>query len=178
MDQGFAAVKAGKPADALAIFAGIDEKFAAAYAAGTRVYCSHNARETVINMTRAASDSQNAISIGGTWCNAIYFKAYSLIDLDRPAEAASELDRALKMSPDNPQYLNERAELLMRARRMDEALAMFKQAETDHVYMTSDAAALAHAVAVVSRDRFRPDGAGKTRRVGGELPSLPDARSQ
>ena len=143
MAQGFAAGKASKPTDALAIFTGIDEKFTAAYAAGPRVYCSHNARETVINMTRAAADSQNAISIGGTWCDAIFFKAYSLIDLGRPAEAASELDRALKMSPDNPHYLNERAELLMRARHMDEALAMYKQAESDHVYMTSDASALA-----------------------------------
>ena len=143
MDQGVAAVKAGKPAVALTIFAGIDEKFTAAYAAGPLVYCSHNARETAINMTRAAADSHNAISIGGTWCDAIYFKAYSLIDLGRPADAASDLDRALKMSPDNPQYLNERAELLMRAGHMDEALAMFKQAEPDHVYMTSDASALA-----------------------------------
>jgi tetratricopeptide (TPR) repeat protein len=143
MDQGFEAVKAGKPADALVIFTEIDQKFTAAYAAGPRVYCSHNARETVINMTRAAADSQNAISIGGTWCDAIYFKAYALIDLDRPAEAASELDRALKMSPDNPQYLDERAELLMRARHFDEALAMFKLAEIDHVYMTSEATALA-----------------------------------
>ena len=143
IDQGFAAVKAGKPADALAIFTEIDEEFSAAYASGPRVYCSHNPRETVINMTRAAADSQDAVSIGATWCDAIYFRAYSLIDLSRPAEAASELDRALKMSPDNPQYLNERAELLMRARRLDEALAMFKQAETDHVYMTSDPSALA-----------------------------------
>lgn len=143
MDRGFATVRAGKPMDALAIFTGIDEKFVAAYAAGPRVYCSHNARETVINMTRAAVDGHDAISISGTWCDAIYFKAYSLIDLGRPAEAASELDRALKMSPDNPQYLNERAELLMRAHHMDEALAMFKQAETDHVYMTSEASALA-----------------------------------
>ena len=66
MDQGVAAVKAGKPAVALTIFAGIDEKFTAAYAAGPLVYCSHNARETAINMTRAAADSHNAISIGGT----------------------------------------------------------------------------------------------------------------
>ena len=143
MARGLAAVNAGKSADALAIFAAIDEKFTAAYAAGPRVYCSHNARETVINMTRAAADGQDAISIGGTWYDAIYFKAYSLIDLGRPADAARELDRALKMSPDNPQYLNERAELLTRAGRMDEALALFKQAEPDHVYMSSDASALA-----------------------------------
>ena len=142
MDQGFAAVKASKPAEALAIFAGIDEKFAAAYAAGPRVYCSHNARETLVNMTRAAADNQDAISIGGTWCDAIYFEAYTLIDLGRPADAASELDRALKMSPDNPQYLNERAELLTQARHMDEALAMFKQAEAHHSYMDAEAAAL------------------------------------
>ena len=43
MDQGVAAAKAGKPADALAIFTGIDERFFAAYATGARVYCSRNA---------------------------------------------------------------------------------------------------------------------------------------
>jgi tetratricopeptide (TPR) repeat protein len=142
MDQGVAAARAGKSAEALAIFAGIDEKFAAAYAAGPRVYCSHNARETVMNMTRAAADSHDAISIGGTWCDAIYFKAYSLIDLGRPADAASELDRVLSMAPYNPQYLNERAQLLTRAGRLDEALAMFKQAEADHAYINTEAAAL------------------------------------
>ena len=178
MDQGFAAAKAGKPADALAIFTGIDEKFAAAYAAGPRVYCSHNARETVINMTSAAADSQNAISIGGTWCDAIYLKAYSLIDLGRPAEAASELDRALKMSPDNPQYLNERAELLMRARHLDEALADVQAGGARSRLHDLRRLRARHAIAVVSRDWFRPNRAGKTRRVGGELPSLPDARSQ
>jgi hypothetical protein len=81
--QGFAVVKAGKPAEALAIFTGIDEKFVAAYAASPRVYCSHNSRESVMNMTRAAVDGWGVISIGVTWCDAIYFTAYSLVDLGR-----------------------------------------------------------------------------------------------
>jgi tetratricopeptide (TPR) repeat protein len=63
------------------------------------------------------------------WCYAIYLKAYCLIDLRQPADAARQLDRALSMAPRNSQYLSERAELFTRARDLDASLAMFKQAE-------------------------------------------------
>lgn len=137
--QGLDAVKAGKAADALTIFDDVDRKFTAAHASGPRVFCARGATETVLYMTRAAADGGgDAIAISGLWCDAIYYKAYALTELSRPADAANELDRALKMAPDNSLYLNERAELLMRSHQYDPAIAMYQLAERDSPYMVGD----------------------------------------
>jgi tetratricopeptide (TPR) repeat protein len=135
MAEGVQAVKARKPAIAVKIFDEIDQKFRAAYANGPRVYCSRGPKETVLYLTKSTAERGSAITISPLWCDAIYLKAYSLTELGRPADAAKELDRVLKMAPNNSQYLNERAHLLTQARDFPAALAMFKQAEQDSALM-------------------------------------------
>lgn len=131
MEQAVAAVKAGKASEALFTLGEIDSKFEAAYAGGPRVYCSRSPTETLLYLTKSTAQSGNAIAIGPLWCDAIYLKAYSLIELKRPVEAASDLDRVLRMAPHNAQYLSERADLYIRMRNLDAALAMFRQAGED-----------------------------------------------
>jgi tetratricopeptide (TPR) repeat protein len=131
MTEGVQAVRARKPADAAKIFNEIDQKFRDAYASGPRVYCSRGPEETVLYLTKSTAEGGGAIAIGPLWCEAIYLKAYSLIELSQPLDAAKELDRVLMMAPNNSQYLSERAELLTRARDFTAALAMFKQSEQD-----------------------------------------------
>lgn len=143
MAQGVEAVKARKPAEAIRLFEEIDRKFSAAYANGPRVFCSRGPQETVLYLSISAAEKTNAVAISPLWCDAIYLKAYSLVELKRPAEAAKELDRVLKLAPNNSQYLNERAELYTRARNFDAALAMFKQAEHDSAFAPNPQAATA-----------------------------------
>jgi tetratricopeptide (TPR) repeat protein len=131
MTEGVQAVRARKLDDAVKIFNEIDQKFRDAYAGGPRVYCSRGPKETVLYLTKSTAMKGSAIAIGSLWCDAIYLKAYSLTELRRPADAAKELDRVLKMAPNNSQYLNERAHLLTKARDFVAALAMYKQAEQD-----------------------------------------------
>jgi tetratricopeptide (TPR) repeat protein len=138
MGQGYELAKAGKAAKALKLFEEIDQKFSAAYASGPRVFCSRGAQETVLYMTKAAAEGRDAIAIGPLWCDAIYYEAYVLTDLGRAADAANELDRVLTMAPDNSVYLNERAELLMRAGQHDRAVAMYKLAEQDSQFMPDE----------------------------------------
>ena len=138
--KGVELIKAGKAAQAYQVFDAIDRKMSAAYAGGPRVYCAHNERETAVNLMHAAADGVEAVAKGWMWCDSIYYRAYTLTDLGRTDEAADVLDRLLKMGPEYPTYLNERAELLLRARRLDEALMMFRQAEDRNHYMTSDEA--------------------------------------
>lgn len=131
MSEGVAALKAGKAAEAVAIFERIDQSFSAAYRQGPRVFCSRSPKESLLYLETSAAEKGGAIAISPLWCDAIYLRAYGLVELGRAAEAANELDRVLKLAPHNAQYLNERAELLMRARAFDAALGMFRQAEQD-----------------------------------------------
>lgn len=137
--RGLEAVKAGKSADAVAIFDGVDQKLTAAHTGGPRVFCGHGADEIALYMLKAASDGGgDAIAVDGLWCDAIYYEAYALSELSRFADAAKLLDRVLKMAPDDSLYLNERAELLTRERQYDPAIAMYQLAEQDSKYMVGD----------------------------------------
>jgi tetratricopeptide (TPR) repeat protein len=131
MTEGVQAAKTGKPAVAVKIFDEIDQKFKDAYANGPRVYCSRGPTETVLYLTKSTAERGSAIAIDPLWCDAIYLKAYSLIELGRATDAANELDRVLKMAPNNSEYLNERAHLFTQARDFTAAIAMFKQSEQD-----------------------------------------------
>jgi len=136
---GLELVKAAKGAAALAIFDEVDRNFAEAHASGPRVFCAHGPTEAALYMLKSASDGgADAVAINGLWCDAIYYKAYTLTDLGRPADAEKELDRVLKMAPDNSLYLNERAELATRAHQYDQAIAIYKLAESDSPYMVGD----------------------------------------
>jgi tetratricopeptide (TPR) repeat protein len=141
--EGTDAVRANRPADALKALDQIDEHYKAAYRGDRKVFCSHKADETLVYMTKSAVQNHSAVAISGVWCDAIYLKAYVLIDLNRLDEAALELDRALELAPEYPQYLNEKGHLLSVRRQWDEAIAMFKRAEQDHAYSSSPADSLA-----------------------------------
>jgi tetratricopeptide (TPR) repeat protein len=143
MRQGIDAVKGRRPAEGLPLFDQIDRHYQALYPPGAHVVCSHGPSETLIYLTRSAAQNVSSVAIDGLWCDAIYFKAYALIDLNRPQDAERELDRALSLAPDNPQYLNEKGQLLSMAKRWDEAIAIFKRAEDDHVYAPSGGDSLA-----------------------------------
>lgn len=139
LKQGIDAVKAGHPADAIVIFEKIDAYYSGTSSSGQKPYCSHSAPESLIYLTKSAAEHVSSRIVPSVWCDAIYFKAYSLIELNRMEEASAALDHALELAPDNPQYLNEKGELLTRARRWNEAKTVFNQAEKDHVYSSSPA---------------------------------------
>lgn len=138
MAKGVQAVREHRDAVAIEIFEEIDQKLRDAYASGPHVYCSRGWDEKLRYMAKVLAKREPAIIISSIWCQAIYLKAYSLTELGRPADAANELDRVLKMAPNNSQYLNERAQLLARAHDFTAALAMFRQSEHDSA-LTPDA---------------------------------------
>jgi hypothetical protein len=107
----------------------VDRAFTTAHAGGPRVYCSHSPRESLLELSRPAVAGRDAVAIGSLWCEVLYMKAFALVEPGRPADAARELDRAIEMAPYHTRYLNERAELLLRERRFEAALTMFRTAE-------------------------------------------------
>ena len=49
-------------------------------------------------------------------------KAVSLLNLSKPDEAIKELEKAIKLSPNNPTLMNNKAVTLIDLKRQDEAL--------------------------------------------------------
>lgn len=96
--------------------------------AGEQVYCARGTGEVLAYMAMAAADKKSAIALGPTWADALYVKAYALIDLDRREEARPYLEWAVKLSPYNAHYLGELAELHKGERDWNKALALFEEA--------------------------------------------------
>jgi len=118
-------------------FAPVIEAFEARYGNdGKRYYSARTSAETLFYMLSVAADhgkgesNQDGVALGPTWAYAHYGKAYSLIELNRFDEAAEELDRALQLSPNNPQFLCERAYLYRATGEWDKMLQGYRSALT------------------------------------------------
>jgi tetratricopeptide (TPR) repeat protein len=96
-----------------------------------QVYCARSPAETLVYMAEAAAAGRSAIAEGITWCDAIFFKGYALIDLGQPAEARKWYERAVAMAPHNAHYKGELAETYKAARDWDKAYALFEETAAD-----------------------------------------------
>lgn len=98
-----------------------------------RLYTGRWQMESLMYLLEAANSKeepkQNAIVVSQLWSDALYLKAYALIELRRPAEARGALEAALAMAPRNAQYLGELGNLYLGQRNWPQALKIFEQAE-------------------------------------------------
>lgn len=134
-------MKAHRFADAVARADEIDRAFTDAHRNGPVAYCSRGGGETLLELTQASTRNVSAVAIGTTWCEALYMKAYALVELGRPADAATVLDRVLTLAPFHSVYLSERGELRLRAKQFDAAMETFRRAE-EHAGLTPNADAV------------------------------------
>lgn len=72
-----------------------------------KVYCIRTPTEALLYMSGAASNKQDAVALQPTWAYAWFMKSYALSDLGRREEALVALQKALDLSPNNPQFLSE-----------------------------------------------------------------------
>ena len=79
--------------------------------------------------TSKEEPKQGAIIVPQVWSDAWYLKGYSLIELNRPAEARKALEAALALAPRNAQYLGELGNVYLGERNWPAALKIFEQAE-------------------------------------------------
>jgi tetratricopeptide (TPR) repeat protein len=94
-----------------------------------KVYCARTSAETLAYLLETASKKDKAVAIGPEWATAYFMKAYALIDLGRVSEARTNLTRALKLSPNNSQYLSELAHLYQTEKNWAESQKLFVRAE-------------------------------------------------
>lgn len=120
------------------------QAYEARYAGDGKIYfCSRGHEETLMYLMGVAADHNegkgrgDAVVLEPTWAYGYYGKAYALIELNRFDEAAVALDRALELSPANPQFLSERGYLYRASREWDRMLAS-NQAALDHVSLAPE----------------------------------------
>lgn len=147
--RGDALLKEKQPEAAMReAFDPIIQAYQARYASDdTLYYCARTTPETLIYMLGVAADNdrgegkgkgKNAVTLGPTWAYAYFGKAYALIDLNRFDEAATEIDRALELSPHNPQFLSERGYLYRASRQWDKMLESYRSAFSTAEYASPD----------------------------------------
>lgn len=128
--RGISLVEAGRCEDAIRL--GFDPAIAAFEAdaePGTRVMASRTGgAAALISLITAVDEGTSAVVVGATWPDTIYLRAFCLVELGRPDEAAQALQRALEMIPDDVLYASEYGHILQERRDFRGALAAFRGA--------------------------------------------------
>ena len=98
------------------------------------IFCARDAVETLIYVAAAATavdkgaTNQGAEVIGPTWAEAYLMKGFAFVELGNLAAAHDSLQAAVRLSPQNPQYISELAYVTQQQGNSEEALALFASA--------------------------------------------------
>lgn len=129
----------GRPADAILLLDSVIAQQALSHANDKRrLYCARSQTETLLYLTDAAQAKEEAVILAPTWSDALYMKAYALIDLGRREEAKPLLESAIRLSPYNALYLGELGEDYKSRKEWDAAMSTFQQAETASEFSPDD----------------------------------------
>jgi len=109
LQKGISLINAHQPSEAITeSFDKLIAEYEAQYAGSEKqVYSARTLTESLLYMGSAASAKRGAISLGPTWAYAYFLKAYALVELGRAPEAKPLLEKAIALSPQNPQFLAE-----------------------------------------------------------------------
>jgi tetratricopeptide (TPR) repeat protein len=130
----------GKPADAILLLDGVIAQQALSHAKDKRrIYCARSAAESLLYLTDAVEAKEEVVVLGPTWCDALYLKAFALVDLGRRDEAQPLLESAIRRSPYNALYLGELGEYYKSRKQWDAAMSAFSRAETASEFSPDDA---------------------------------------
>ena len=115
--------------EAIGVIDPVIASYDAEYAAGDKqVYCAADTKQSLVVLLKAAEARKSAVTLDTTWCNALFIKAYILIDRNKLADAGPYLKKATEMSPLNAHYLNEYAEWYKINHNWQAAYEVFSQA--------------------------------------------------
>jgi len=94
-----------------------------------KVYASRSLAESTYYMSLAAAGDTDAMTVDTSCSDALYLKAYALIDLEQLDEAEILLKSALEMAPVNAHYLSELGHIYQSRGQWEKALGSFSAAE-------------------------------------------------
>jgi tetratricopeptide (TPR) repeat protein len=126
-------IKSGAFADAInGPLAQIIHTYETVYAnSKKRIYCAESLPETLMYLTTAAQNHQNAQVLNKpTWALAYYLRGYAYGSLNQSQEAEASLKQALQLSPSNSQFLSELGNVYERRKDWPQAMKAFQDADT------------------------------------------------
>jgi tetratricopeptide (TPR) repeat protein len=125
----FSAIQAGDPAHALSMIDPVVASFEKDFAGEKRhVYCSQTAEQEGYYLTTAGGTGAVRL-VPSTWCEALYVKAFALVDLDRLDDAQSTFERLITFAPKHSRYLNELAYVFLKKREWQRSIDAYTNAE-------------------------------------------------
>jgi tetratricopeptide (TPR) repeat protein len=107
-----------------------------------KIYCARTSPESLGYMVKAAADETNAVALSATWASAYFMKAYALQELRRLAEAKTNVQLALELSPFNSQYLSELGQIYQLEKNWPKAKQQFESAEDSATLSPDEARAI------------------------------------
>jgi tetratricopeptide (TPR) repeat protein len=130
LQAGIALAKSGKCREAIdQNFDKIVATFEAQYAGKqATVRCGRSSVAALGQGLEAALGGGDVVVLGPEWPDALYYKAYCLVELGDPAQAKTLLQKALGLMPGDPMYLCELGDLILRESAWQQAFDTFEQA--------------------------------------------------
>jgi tetratricopeptide (TPR) repeat protein len=130
ISQAFSAIQAGDPARALATVEPVVVSFDKAFSGEKRhIFCSQTAEQDGYYLTTADGGADNVRLVTATWCQALYIKAFALVDLQRLDDAQSAFERLVAFAPKHARYLNELAYVLLKKKEWQHSIETYASAE-------------------------------------------------
>lgn len=132
-------LSSGKASDSIQYFNQVILPYELKYSdAETIIYCARDNTESFLYAAMAAVDHKknpesnthkDSEVISSTWAYAYYYKAYALIESKNISQAKLNLERAISLSPYNPQFLLEQAHIYQIEKNWDKSIEFAKRAE-------------------------------------------------
>lgn len=130
IDRAFSAIEAGDAARALATVEPVVASFEKEYSGEKRqIFCSQTAEQDGYYLATAAGHTDTVRLVASTWCEALYVKAFALVDLDRLDDAQSAFERLVAFAPKHARYLNELAYVLLKKKDWRHSIQAYATAE-------------------------------------------------
>ena len=133
LDQAGQFIINGEPLMAIKVLDGVIGKYESTYhqangRADSKVFSARSRQEALYYALQSASENSSAQIASGEWIEALYLKAFSLIELKQIDQAAAVLNKAIKLAPQNARLYNERGHIYQLLGDFTEADTQFSRA--------------------------------------------------
>jgi Flp pilus assembly protein TadD len=106
--EALAALHAKAPEQAITLIDPLLADYEKRYAGEKRrIYCAKNTQQMLLYMGQATAAHQDAVALDSIWCTALWLKGYALVEMHQHDVAMPFLERAVALSPSDPQFLTE-----------------------------------------------------------------------
>jgi len=128
--QAFSAIQGGEPVRALAMVEPVLASFDKEFSGEKRhIFCSQTAEQDGYYLTTADGGADNVRLVTATWCEALYVKAFALVDLQRLDDAQSAFERLVAFAPKHARYINELGYVFLKKKEWQHSIETYMRAE-------------------------------------------------